>query len=236
MDGAWIYGSRLAQIHQTLVEGRPNGMPAWGGEDPRSSSSGNSRPTCAPSRFPQTIAAETDDTPGQTAGRRAARRGRGPGLDTAGEHHQRLWDDHRRLRLRGRRVEQGPDVTPRGTARSGLLFASMLFAAFALADDRAVPLTVCADPNDLPFSNQAQQGFENKIAQLIAVDLASPAALSLVAATPGLRPQDPGRGAMRPLARCGARHGTCGQHESLLPLDLRLCHAGIRWAHGPHAG
>ena len=50
----------------------------------------------------------------------------------------------------------------------------MLFAAVALGDDRAVPLTVCADPNDLPFSNQAQQGFENKIAQLIAVDLHHP--------------------------------------------------------------
>ena len=34
MDGEWIYGGRLAQIHQTLVEGRPNGMPAWGGKIP----------------------------------------------------------------------------------------------------------------------------------------------------------------------------------------------------------
>jgi mxaJ protein len=32
-------------------------------------------------------------------------------------------------------------------------------------------LTVCADPNNLPFSNQAQQGFENRIAALIARDL-----------------------------------------------------------------
>lgn len=30
---------------------------------------------------------------------------------------------------------------------------------------------VCADPNNLPFSNRAQQGFENKIAQLLAKDL-----------------------------------------------------------------
>lgn len=34
MDDEWIYGSRLEQIHQTLVEGRPNGMPAWGGKVP----------------------------------------------------------------------------------------------------------------------------------------------------------------------------------------------------------
>ena len=32
-------------------------------------------------------------------------------------------------------------------------------------------LTVCGDPNHLPFSNQEMQGFENKIAQLIADDL-----------------------------------------------------------------
>ena len=32
-------------------------------------------------------------------------------------------------------------------------------------------LTVCADPNNLPFSNQAGQGFENKLAELIAADL-----------------------------------------------------------------
>jgi cytochrome c oxidase cbb3-type subunit 3 len=34
MDNEWIYGGRLEQIHQTLVEGRPNGMPAWGGKIP----------------------------------------------------------------------------------------------------------------------------------------------------------------------------------------------------------
>jgi len=32
-------------------------------------------------------------------------------------------------------------------------------------------LTACADPNNLPFSNKAGQGFENKLAQLIASDL-----------------------------------------------------------------
>jgi mxaJ protein len=39
----------------------------------------------------------------------------------------------------------------------------------------AVPLPrilrVCADPNNLPFSNQAEQGFENRIARLIAAEL-----------------------------------------------------------------
>src|SRR4051812_5988852 len=29
MDDQWIYGSRPEQIFNTIVEGRPNGMPAW---------------------------------------------------------------------------------------------------------------------------------------------------------------------------------------------------------------
>ena len=32
-------------------------------------------------------------------------------------------------------------------------------------------LRVCADPNDLPFSNQAQDGFEDRIAAALAQDL-----------------------------------------------------------------
>src|SRR5437868_10667318 len=32
-------------------------------------------------------------------------------------------------------------------------------------------LTVCADPNNLPFSNERQEGFENRIAELVARDL-----------------------------------------------------------------
>ena len=32
-------------------------------------------------------------------------------------------------------------------------------------------LRVCADPNNLPFSNQAQEGFENRLATLLAADL-----------------------------------------------------------------
>lgn len=35
----------------------------------------------------------------------------------------------------------------------------------------APPLRVCADPNNLPFSNAAQQGFENRIAEILADEL-----------------------------------------------------------------
>jgi mxaJ protein len=44
-------------------------------------------------------------------------------------------------------------------------------AATAGPQAMARELTVCADPNNLPFSNKAEEGFENKIASLIAHDM-----------------------------------------------------------------
>ncbi|HEY7896449.1 MAG TPA: substrate-binding domain-containing protein [Gemmatimonadaceae bacterium] len=49
-----------------------------------------------------------------------------------------------------------------------------LAAAVAAPHPRA--LRVCADPNNMPFSNRAGQGFENRIARLIARDLHEPVA------------------------------------------------------------
>ena len=34
MDAAWIYGSGPEQIYSTIAQGRPNGMPAFGGKIP----------------------------------------------------------------------------------------------------------------------------------------------------------------------------------------------------------
>jgi cytochrome c oxidase cbb3-type subunit 3 len=34
MDDRWIYGSALASVVATILEGRPNGMPAFGGKIP----------------------------------------------------------------------------------------------------------------------------------------------------------------------------------------------------------
>ena len=50
-----------------------------------------------------------------------------------------------------------------------VLFASSCGPARAATTMRE--LRVCADPNNLPFSNERQEGFENKIAQLVARDL-----------------------------------------------------------------
>lgn len=57
------------------------------------------------------------------------------------------------------------------------LFSASLFAAALLlaASDREKPssplLRVCADPNNLPFSDNKEDGFENKLADMLAHDM-----------------------------------------------------------------
>jgi quinoprotein dehydrogenase-associated probable ABC transporter substrate-binding protein len=63
------------------------------------------------------------------------------------------------------------------TRTGALLVAAALALPFgaaaqegnAVGDDRV--LRVCEDPNNLPFSNRAGEGFENKIAELLAAEL-----------------------------------------------------------------
>jgi mxaJ protein len=58
------------------------------------------------------------------------------------------------------------------TAILALAFCSVLLACdHARAATASNALKVCSDPNNLPFSNERQEGFENKIADLIARDL-----------------------------------------------------------------
>lgn len=52
-----------------------------------------------------------------------------------------------------------------------LRFPKLLSILFFCAACDARVLRVCADPNNLPFSNQANAGLENKLAQIIAKDL-----------------------------------------------------------------
>lgn len=65
MDDEWIYGSRLEQIHDTLVEGRPNGMPSWGGKIPDEQLWQISAYVRSMS-LPQTLAATNGSTPSQS--------------------------------------------------------------------------------------------------------------------------------------------------------------------------
>jgi mxaJ protein len=68
-------------------------------------------------------------------------------------YHQRLYDHH-----------DGGQLRP--------LLAALVFAVgTACADGSPHRLVVCADPNNLPFSNREQQGFENRIIDLVAKDL-----------------------------------------------------------------
>ena len=53
--------------------------------------------------------------------------------------------------------------------RSALVVCFMLALWNTLANARE--LRVCADPNNLPFSNKRREGFENKIVELVAGDL-----------------------------------------------------------------
>jgi mxaJ protein len=49
--------------------------------------------------------------------------------------------------------------------------AFLTVSALATAADAPRQLRVCADPDNLPFSNDKMEGFENKIAEVIAKDL-----------------------------------------------------------------
>jgi mxaJ protein len=46
-----------------------------------------------------------------------------------------------------------------------------LVALLTAAPAAARELRVCADPNNLPFSNEAREGFENKLVDLVAAEL-----------------------------------------------------------------
>src|SRR6185503_4680751 len=56
------------------------------------------------------------------------------------------------------------------------VLATFVMAAmvFAVTVGARAALRVCADPNNLPFSNQDGDGFENKIATLVARELGRP--------------------------------------------------------------
>lgn len=56
--------------------------------------------------------------------------------------------------------------------RVGLLAA--VWAALGSASNAQPPLRVCADPNNMPFSNERREGFENHIAALVAREMNRP--------------------------------------------------------------
>lgn len=55
--------------------------------------------------------------------------------------------------------------------RAAVALALAVVGSIAAATEPARELRVCAQPNNLPFSNQRLEGFENKLAQLVADEL-----------------------------------------------------------------
>jgi quinoprotein dehydrogenase-associated probable ABC transporter substrate-binding protein len=66
----------------------------------------------------------------------------------------------------------------RTARRLAAILGAVLLAGPALAQRAELisrtELRVCEDPNNLPFSNQAREGFENKVAEIIGADLDLP--------------------------------------------------------------
>lgn len=54
---------------------------------------------------------------------------------------------------------------------SALAAATLALTAAVGAADLGPKLRVCADPNNLPFSNEAGEGFENRLAEMIAAEM-----------------------------------------------------------------
>jgi len=72
------------------------------------------------------------------------------------------------------RIPQSMKTLVRRCSRAAAIVGIALSANMPAAAQSAVPahvLRVCADPNNLPYSNERQEGFENKIADLIAKEL-----------------------------------------------------------------
>ena len=59
----------------------------------------------------------------------------------------------------------------RGAPLCFVFFVFFLLSTGTWADEGAETFRVCADPNNLPYSNQQQEGFENKIAEVLAREL-----------------------------------------------------------------
>jgi hypothetical protein len=55
-----------------------------------------------------------------------------------------------------------------------LLLTLLVFLAGPVIAEQRDAFRVCSDPNNLPFSNQAREGFENRLAELLAEDLGLP--------------------------------------------------------------
>jgi mxaJ protein len=83
-----------------------------------------------------------------------------------------------------------------------LLLTLLVFLAGPVIAEQRDAFRVCSDPNNLPFSNQAREGFENRLAELLAEDLGLPVTYTWFPQRMGfirntLRAKDPDRDGYR---------------------------------------
>ena len=81
-------------------------------------------------------------------------------------------------------------------------------------------LRVCADPRNLPFSNEKGEGFENKLAELFADKLQKKLDYIVLPAGHRLRADDARRASLRRHHGLSARRRPRAGHQSLLPHGL----------------
>ena len=131
-----------------------------------------------------------------------------------------------------------PDLKQR-TTRGGMLYVFSLGAVTPLlrrgwlrlsprAAGAREPFRVCADPDNLPFSSEDGTGFENRIADLVAVASARGPALLLVAASARVPAQHAERARLR--SRDGIAGGvrTGADHACVLPRQYVFVYRGER--------
>ena len=64
-----------------------------------------------------------------------------------------------------------PMITPRNVALAMVTSVATLLGTAGTTTGSARPLRVCADPNNLPFSDSTGAGFENRLASLVASEM-----------------------------------------------------------------
>ena len=84
-------------------------------------------------------------------------------------------------------------------------------------------LRVCADPNNLPYSNQQQQGFENALAKLAASDLGMNVSYFWFPATPQVFPQHFAGGGLRRGDGGPIRNRRSEYDNSVLSFHVCVC-------------
>jgi mxaJ protein len=83
-------------------------------------------------------------------------------------------------------------------------------------------LRVCADPNNLPFSNDRLEGFENRIADIVAEELERARRVHVARAAARLHPRDAAGGASVTCRRRAEQLRARPADAAVLPLDVRV--------------